>query len=218
MDKAGWTNKEAPPLADCPVLWFALHVNKYLLLVVTSLLALSCQTAQLLDTWAVPPNYSGEPYKRLMIVGLGATPEGRGYYENAFVDKLSNYDVLSVASINIIPNVGDIDREVVQSWLTEFKLDGLIVTRVTSSKPPSEYVPLHVGLGGWYDAWGLESEVVPDDEKFFLVTDLFDARSGELRYSGVVEAKLKDGRRATTHAVIEELAKDMIERGYFPSP
>jgi len=194
----------------------AVVVKLRLLLALVALVALSCQTSRLLDTWATPKDYSGAPYGRLMIVGLAANPAGRAHYENAFVDKLSNYGVVSVASTNVVPRIENIDRATVESWLSEFNLDGVIVTRVTTTKPPRSYVPLHLSLGGWYGAWGMESEVTPANEKFYLETDLFDAKTEELRYSAVLETKVKGDRREAINSVIELLATDMVKHGYFP--
>ena len=186
------------------------------MLVLFALVALSCQTNKLVGTFAAPRDYSGAPYGRLMIVGLGANPQGRDRYENAFVDKLANYGVVAVASVNLVPKIEDIDRQTVESWLSRFTLDGVIVTRVTTTKPPRHYVPPHLSLGGWYGAWGMESEVAPGGEKFFLETDLFDAKTEEIRYSAVLRTKIKGDPRTTVHAVINLLANDMVKRGYFP--
>lgn len=188
----------------------------HLVVAVTALVALSCQTTKLLDTFAEPKDYTGAPFGRLMIVGLAATPQARGQYENAFVDKLTNYGVLGVSSINVIPQIHEIDRETVEAWLSEFTLDGVIVTRVTTTKPPRKYVPPHLSLSGWYGAWGMESEVAPGNEKFYLETDLYDARTEQLRYSAVVQTKIKDDRRTAVRELVDLLAKDMVKRGYFP--
>jgi hypothetical protein len=189
-------------------------VKLQLRLLALALVAVSCKTADLIDTWA-PKNYAGAPYERLMIVGLTPSPARRAQYENDFVDKLANYGVLSVASINVVPEIEDIDGKTVESWLAEYKLDGVIVTRVTTTKPPRHYVPPHATLGGWYGAWAAESQRAPRKEKFYLETDLFDAKSEELLYSAVVETKIKDDRAKTIHAVIDRIAADMVKRGYF---
>ena len=193
-----------------------MRVKLQLVIALSALFALSCGTNKLLDTFAEPKDYSGAPFGRLMIVGLAATPQARDHYENAFVDKLRNYGVIGVASINVVPQIRDIDRQTVEAWLSEFTLDGVIVTRVTTTKPPWHYVPPHLSLSGWYGAWGMESEVAPGNEKFFLETDLFDARTEELRYSAVLKTKIKGDPRTTVHAVINLLANDMVKRGYFP--
>lgn len=186
----------------------------HLLLVVLALVTVSCKTTKLTDTWA-PKDHVGKPYVRLMIVGLAANPERRAQYENDFVDKLSNYGVLAVASINVVPELKNINQKTVESWLAKYKLDGVIVTRVTTEKPARHYAPPHLNLGGWYGAWAAESERAPAKDDFYLGTDLFDAKTEELVYSAVVKTKIKDHRTKTIHAVIDELAADMVERGYF---
>ena len=189
-------------------------VKLHLLVVVLALVSLSCKTARLVDTWG-PKDHVGTPIERLMIVGLAARPAGRSHYENAFVDKLSNYGVVSVASINVVPQIADIDRKTVESWLAEYTLDGVIVTRVTTTKPARHYVPLHVSLGDWYGAWAADSEVAPEKGKFYLEVDLFDARTEKLLYSAVLKTKIKGDRTKAIHAVIDRLATDMRKRGYF---
>ena len=193
-----------------------MRVKSHLVIALTALFALSCETNKLLDTFAEPKDYSGAPFGRLMIVGLAATPQARDHYENAFVDKLRNYGVIGVASINVVPQIHDIDRQTVEAWLSKFTLDGVIVTRVTTTKPPWHYVPPHLSLSGWYGAWGMESEVAPRDQKFFLETDLYDARTEELRYSAVLQTKMKEDRRSTIRELVDLLGKDMVKRGYFP--
>ncbi len=185
-----------------------------LLLVVLALVTVSCKTARLIDTWA-PKSYAGAPYKRLMIVGLSPNPTARAQYENDFADKLANYGVLAVASINVVPDLESIDHKTVESWLAEYTLDGVIVTRVTTRKPPRHYVPPHTSLGDWYGAWSAESQTVLEKETFFLEADLFDAKTEELLYSAVLKTKIKGDRSKTIHAVIDRLAADMVERGYF---
>ena len=153
-----------------------------------------------------------------MIVGLAPNAAARAQYENDFVDKLANHGVLSVASINVVPELENIDRKTVESWLAEYKLDGVIVTRVNTTKPARHYVPPHDSLSGWYGAWAAESRRAPRKEKFFLETDLFDAKTEELLYSAVVETKIKDDRTEPIHAVIDQLAADMVRARLFPRP
>ena len=189
-------------------------VKLHLLVVVLALATVSCKTARLVDTWGTK-DYVGPPVERLMIVGLARNPAARSHYENAFVDKLSNYGVVSVASINVVPELVDIDRKTVESWLARYTLDGVIVTRVTTTKPARHYVPPHVSLGGWYGTWAVDSEMAPENEKFYLEADLFDAKTEELLYSAVLKTKIKGDRTKAIHAVIDRLATDMRKRGYF---
>jgi len=183
-------------------------------LAVLALTTLSCQSTRLIHTWE-PKGFAGAPYERLMIVGLIANPAARSQYENDFVDKLANYRILAIASINVVPKLENIDHETVESWLTEFRLDGVIVTRLTTVKPARHYVPPQVSLGGWYGAWAAESQVISREGKFYLEADLFDARTEELLYSAALQTKIKKGDRTKTiHAVIDRLAADMQKRGY----
>ncbi len=188
------------------------------MLVLAALIALACSSTpktRLLRTWT-PEETSEATYGRLMVVGLAGNPAARAHYENSFVDKLAGYGVVAVASINVVPELADIDRETVESWLAEFSLDGVIVTRVTTTEPPRRYVPPLVSLAGWYGTWGMASEVAPGDARFFVETGLFDARSEDLRYSAVLETEFKGDPRQTTNALALQVAAELEDRGYFP--
>ena len=184
------------------------------LLIVLALVVASCKTAKLVETWE-PKDHVGPPYTRVMIVGLGQNPHARSQYENDFADKLAGYGVLPLASINVVPELEQIDHETVQSWLKEYSLDGVIVTRVSITKPPRRYAPPHTSLSGWYGAWADESQAVVPKEDFYLGVDLFDARTEQILYSAVVKTKIKDDRTEPIHAVIDRVAADMVDRGYF---
>lgn len=184
------------------------------LLAAVALLAISCSATRLIDVW-VPTGYDGPPYKRLMIVGLAPSPAARAQYENDFVDQLSNYNILALASVNLVPDLRAIDRKTVEKWLAEYTLDGVLVTRPSDTKPDKHYVPPHFSLGGWYGAWatGVSPEVM-GGEKLWLQTDLFDAETEKLVYSSLIVTRPRDDRTKKIHAVIDLLAKSLTERGY----
>ena len=187
----------------------------HILLVALSLIVLSCRTTKLTDTWT-PKDHVGAPYERLMVVGLARSPSRRAEYENAFADKVGNHGVLAIASVNVVPKLGDVDGETVESWLSEYRLDGVVVTRVNTVKPARKYVPPHLELSGWYGAWAADTTRAPLDEDFYLEVDLFDAKTAALVYSAAFETKIKDSTSETINSVIEKLAADMVKHGYLP--
>ena len=153
-----------------------------------------------------------------MIVGLARSPGMRARYENGFVDKIANQGVLAVASVNLVPEVKDIDRKTVEGWLAAYDLDGVIVTRVSNVKQEQEYIPPNYTLGGWYGAWAVPASpgYVVDNTTYVLETDLFDARTEKLVYSGVTKTFNPDDPTKAIHAVIDAVVSDMTKRGYLP--
>ncbi len=187
-----------------------------LALAAASTLTLSCRTASHVDTW-LPKDQEVRPYERLMIVGLATTASRRGQYENGFADRVGGRGVLAIASINVVPEVEEIDGETVASWLAEYNLDGVVVTRVATPKPARDYAPPHTELSGWYGAWADDSRRAPRDEDFYLEVDLFDAETEALVYSAAFQAKIKDTRTETIHAVLDLLVEDMAKRRVLPA-
>ena len=187
-------------------------------LAVAALIACSCASTKIDDVW-VPKEAPGRTYQRLMIIALTQRPGARAQYENDFVDKLSNVKVRAIASINVVPDVGDIDRKTVEAWLEKFELDGVVVTRVVNVARKVEYIPPTYTLGGWYGAWAVPTSpgAVVEKTTVSLETDLFDASTEKLVYSAVTRSFDPSSRTKAIHAVIDALAKDMTERGYLPS-
>lgn len=180
--------------------------------------AVSCHSTKITDIWVAKPVYTGT-FERLMIVGLLPTASLRGEYENDFVDKLTTAGALAIASINVVPDVTDIDRKVVEGWIEKFNLDGVVVTHVTDFKHETEYIPPTYSLGGWYGRWQVETApgVVLEDTKVSLATDLFDAKDEKLIYSAVSKTYDPSSREKAVHAVIDELVADMTKRGFLPA-
>lgn len=182
-----------------------------------TLLALACHSTKIAHVW-VPPDTPVQSYQRLMIVALAPTAGARSQYENDFVDKLSNASVLAVASINVIPDVHDIDRKTVEAWLAKYNLDGVVLTRVVDVTHTSEYIPPTYTLAGWYGAWAVPTSPgrVIENTSVSLETDLFDAKTEKLMYSAVTRSYDPASRTKVIHAVIDALVGDLTKRGYLP--
>jgi hypothetical protein len=184
-------------------------------------LVLSCKSTKIAEVW-VPKEEPPQVYRRLMIVALAPNPGGRAQYENDFADRLADVHVLAIASVNLIPDVKDINRKTVESWLVEYRLDGVIVTRVTDVKRESEYIPPTYTLGGWYGtwrAWGAPTSpgYVVENTTIALETNLFDAETEKLVYSAVTKTFNPSSRQKTVHDVIDALFADMVKRGLLPA-
>ena len=177
----------------------------------------SCQSTRIDEVWVPKDPHSGA-FKRLMIVALAATPGTRARYENDFVDKLSNVHVLAIASSNVVPDVAEIDRKTLEAWVQEFRLDGVIVTRVVNVERETEYIPPNYTMGGYYGAWAVPISPgrVVEKTTISLETDLFDAKTEKLVYSAVTKTFDPSSRAKAIHQVIDALAGDMTKRGLLP--
>jgi hypothetical protein len=182
---------------------------------VLGLLAASCGTTRLGGVWELE-GYDGPPFERVMIVGLASTPELRALYENGFVDRLANERILALASVNMVPNVADIDRETVGAWVAEYALDGVIVTRLVNVSHETEYRPPIRSLGGWYGAWAVPSSPgrVIETVKVSLETSFYATKTEQLVYSAVSRTYNPNDGRKMAKAVTDLLVADVMARGY----
>lgn len=179
------------------------------------MLSLSCGGTRLGEVWELE-GYDGRPFERLMIVGLAQTPELRSDYENRFVDRLANERLLALASINMVPDVADIDRETVDAWVAEYALDAVFVTRVVNASRDVIYRPPTQYLYGRYGAWGASSYSgsVSETVKVSLETSIYDVKTGQLVYSVLSKTYNPNGGREMFKAVTDLVVADLFERGY----
>ena len=123
-----------------------------------------------------------------------------------------------IASSNVVPDVAEIDRKTLEAWVQEFRLDGVIVTRVVNVERETEYIPPNYTKGGYYGAWvvPISPGRVVEKTTISLETDLFDAKTEKLVYSAVTKTFDPSSRAKAIHQVIDALAGDMTKRGLLP--
>lgn len=179
------------------------------------ILSISCATTKLGEVWELE-GYDVRPFERLMIVGLAKTPELRSDYENGFVDRLANERIFTLASINMVPDVADIDRETVDAWVAEYELDAVFVTRVVNASRDTIYRPPTQNLYGRYGAWGASSYPgsVTQTVKVSLETSIYDVKTGQLVFSVLSKTYNPNGGREMFKAVRNLVVADLMTRGY----
>ncbi len=118
----------------------------------------SCTTTNLVQVWR-DPNYRATPVKRVFIVGVMPNDMYRVQFENALAQALIAKGFEAATSASVFPP-GQLDKEKVQQYVADNKVDLVIVQRLTKKTveeyvPPSvAYVPPAPYYGGWYGYYG----------------------------------------------------------------
>src|SRR4029450_5229853 len=103
-----------------------IHRPLPLLVLLVSLAA--CSSTKLISVYEAKD--AAGPYRKLIVVGLGASEGGRAEVENAVADKLAAQNVIAVASGNLIASQADLSREALKRWVETDGYDAGVVARL----------------------------------------------------------------------------------------
>ena len=179
------------------------------------LAALACSSTQLTSTF-VDPGFAGGPFRKLIVVGLGASEGGRAAFENAVADKLAAQGVLGVASGNLIVAAADLNRAAVEGWVAKDGYDAVLVTRLVDTKKETSYQPPtytdFYGYWGSYGSYVTSPGYVLETTTLLIETTVFDASTGKVVYSAESESFQPSSRDEVIHELVPLLVGDLTER------
>jgi hypothetical protein len=179
------------------------------------LAALACASTKLTSTF-VDPGFSGEPFRKLMVVGLGASAGGRASFENAVADQLAKQGVLGVASGNLIVAAEDLSREAVRGWVASDGYDAVLVTRLVDTRKTTSYQPPTYST--FYDYWGYYGTYltspgyVIETTTLLIESTLFDAATGKVVYSAESKSFQPSSRDEVIRELVPLLVGDLTQR------
>ena len=123
----------------------------------------SCTSTTLVQVWR-DPNYRAQPVNRVFVIGVMPNPMYRVQFENGLAQELRAKGFDAATSSGAFPpgpgGQAQLDKELVQKYVTDNKVDLVIVQRLTKKTveeyvPPSvAYVPPAPYYGGWYGYYG----------------------------------------------------------------
>ncbi len=186
--------------------------------VVSLSLAVACASTKLVSAWQNPA-YAGGPFRKVMIVGLGATPGGRAEFENDMADALIAHGVIGVASSGYFANAADLTRDAVRAWVIRDDYQGVLVTRLESVQQ-TQYVnpPQYTDLWGYWGYYGVAVTPgsVVDVTKLRINSDLFEAPAGQVVYTAELKSVDPASREKLIHELVALLVTDLTQRGLLP--
>lgn len=165
-----------------------------------------CSSLKVMETWHKPAG-QGQPYHKLMILGIGHDENVRKMFENIVVDELSRGLVSAVASHTILPDLDKTNREGVIAAVKAAGCDAVLTTRAMSVGDSS------VTQQGPNGTVGVVYGAAPVANRYnflkaTLQSSLFDAGSTELVWTATV--KTVDADREAR--VSRDMAKFFLEQ------
>ena len=179
---------------------------------VLALLA-SCTTSKLV-TQQANPDYVGKSFKNIMVVAVTADEIVRRTYEDRIVALLGQRGLKGVPAYSVVGTRGKVEEAELRQAIARSGAEGVLITRVTrversSATVSGATVAVGIGWGGFYGYYSsmwqtgnLPSQEITGSPFTYSETRLFDAKSGTLAWTGVMESReTKDLDAALTQYV-----------------
>jgi hypothetical protein len=182
----------------------------------------SCATSRLV-TQQSNPDYVGKSFKSVIVVAVTADELVRRTFEDRVVALLARRGVKGIPAYAAVGTRGKVEEADLRQAIARSGAEGVLITRVTRVERSSGYVSgatVSVGYGwggfyGYYDGVWQTASVPPQKVSgpswTLSETRLFDAKSGVLAWTGVMDTRENDNVNAALMQYIDVVFDAMVK-------
>ena len=172
------------------------------------------------------PDYVGKSFKSVMVVAVTSDQMIRRTYEDRVVALLGKRGVKGIPAYSLFGSRGQVEEAELREAIARSGAEGVLITRVTHVDQSSTYVSGAtvtmgyggVGMYGYYGGTWQTVDTAPQKITgptwTLSETRLFDAKSGVLAWSGVVDTRKSDnaGEALTdyVHIIFDAMVGDRV--------
>jgi hypothetical protein len=186
------------------------------------LLLAGCATApKIVNTWQ-DPQYQGEPFRNVLVVGLTEKETNRRIFEDTFASILRGQGVKAQASYTLLADHRGYEREVIEQVVADGEFDGIITARVVGMDRETSYTGgyamaypstayYHDFYGFYHQAWGFYSTPghVYTYDVVRVETTLYETDDWDLVWTGMTETvdpgKIQNESAKLANVILGEL-------------
>jgi hypothetical protein len=180
-----------------------------------------CASSRLL-TQQSNPDYVGKPFESVMVVAVTSDELLRRTFEDRIVALLGRHGVKGIPAYAAVGSRGRVEETQLREAVARSNAEGVLLTRVTrvdrsSGTVPGATVAVGVGWGGFYGYYAgvwqtvdIPPEQVSGPSFTVSETRLFDAKTGTLAWTGIVETRKSDGLDAALTQYIDVIFDAMV--------
>ena len=181
-----------------------------------------CATSRLL-TQQSNPDYVGKPFKSVMVVAVTADELVRRTFEDRMVALLGQRGLKGIPGYAAVGSRGRVEEAALRQAIARSGAEGVLITRVTridrsSGTVPGATVAVGVGWGGFHDYYSgvwetvsVPAQKVTGPSWTVSETRLFDAKSGVLAWTGVVDTREHDDLGAALTQYLKVIFDAMVD-------
>jgi hypothetical protein len=168
------------------------------------------------------PDYVGKPCGSVMVVAVTSDELLRRTFEDRIVALLGRRGVKGIPAYAAVGSRGRVEETQLREAVARSNAEGVLLTRVTrvdrsSGTVPGATVAVGVGWGGFYGYYAgvwqtvdIPPEQVSGPSFTVSETRLFDAKTGTLAWTGIVETRKSDGLDAALTQYIDVIFDAMV--------
>jgi hypothetical protein len=184
-------------------------------------MAAACTAAKLADLWE-DREFTGAPFKKLFVINIAASPATRLIVEKSLSTDLRSQHIEAIAGRQNLSEeeLGLLHR--ITPWLREQAIDAILLTRFLpvgeqTDPPPDRFIPAeyYQHYDSYYRAAQDYCQSAGDPKKtqaIKLETNLYEAASGKLVWSGRSELVRADSLEHTLKSLGPEIVAALLER------
>ena len=186
------------------------------LAILTLAALVGCATSRLV-TQQSNPEYVGKSFKTVMVVAVTTDEIVRRTFEDRLTALLGKRGLKGIPAYSVVESRGRAEEADLRQALARAGAEGVLITRVTRVARESGTVPgatVGVGLYGYYG--GVWQTVTTGPQQIsgpswtLSETRLFDAKTGALAWTGIVDTKENDDLGAALTQYINMIFDAMV--------
>jgi hypothetical protein len=195
------------------------------LAILTLAVLAGCATSRLV-TQQSNPDYVGKSFKTVMVVGVTSDEIVRRTFEDRVTALLDKRGLKGVPAYSVVRSRGKVEEADLREAIARSGAEGVLITRVTrvdreSGTVPGATVGVGYGWGGFYGYYaGVWQTVTTAPQQIsgpswtLSETRLFDARTGALAWTGIVDTRENDDLGAAltqyVNIIFDAMVRDRV--------
>ena len=169
-------------------------------------LMMSCTGTEISQT-QVDDGYKGAPVSNILVIAITGNEHNRRSYEKKFVARLKSVGVDALASEAALPMPPDLQlkKETILDVVRQYKNDAVIITQLIGKEKEDVHTRGGVTRMGFF-SYTRDPGYSSTNTTVRLETNLYDAKTGKLIWSGQSKTMSND----STDQIINEVIKAVI--------
>jgi hypothetical protein len=174
-------------------------------------LIISCAGTELTQK-QVDDSYKGRPVSDILVIAVTGNEHNRRSYEKKFVAHLKTVGVDAIASEAVIPMPADLKlkKETILDAVNQYKNDAVIITQLIGIEKKDVHTRGGATRIGFF-SYSLDPGYSSTNTTVRLETNLYDAKTGKLIWSGKSNTLSKDSADRIMNDVIKAVINNLQE-------
>ena len=190
----------------------------------------NCNSAKLVAS-VKNPSYSGQRFKKVLVIGMSDDPAIRSDFEDALASKLARDGVEAIPGHSILlrTDSANMDMGYLKAQIREHHIEAVLLTRMVRVDKSVTYIPGHSytipypyynSFYGYYPVAYRQvysPDYLREDKTVRIETNLYNTATpeGELVWTGISDSFNPSSAKKTINNVVKVVVKDLEKEGIF---